>query len=45
MAELSRVLGLSLHLAAVREICDKVDASGAPKYATALKQPIAGNGR
>jgi len=42
MAELSRVLGLGTPLAAVREVCDKVEASGAPRYATALKQPIAG---
>ena len=31
MAELSRVLGLGTHLAAVREVCDKVEASGAPR--------------
>ena len=42
MAELSRVLGLGTHLATVREVCDKVEASGAPKYAEVLKQPIAG---
>jgi len=42
MAELSRVLGLGTHLATVREVCDKVEASGAPRYAAALKQPIAG---
>ena len=42
MAELSRVLGLGAHLVAVREVCDKVEASGAPRYATVLKQPIAG---
>ena len=33
MAELSRVLGLGTHLVAVREVCDKVEASGAPRYA------------
>ena len=33
MAELSRVLGLGTQLVAVREVCDKVEASGAPKYA------------
>lgn len=42
MAELSRVLGLGTHLVAVRELCDKVEASGAPKYAAMLKQPITG---
>jgi very-short-patch-repair endonuclease len=42
MAELSHVLGLGTHLVAVREVCDKVDASGAPRYAAVLKQPIAG---
>jgi very-short-patch-repair endonuclease/Cdc6-like AAA superfamily ATPase len=42
MAELSRVLGLGTHLVALREVCDKVEASGAPRYAALLKQPIAG---
>ena len=42
MAELSRVLGLGTHLAAVRHVCDKVEASGAPRYAAALKQPLEG---
>jgi len=42
MAELSRVLGLGAHLAVVREVCDKVEASGAPMYAAGLKQPFAG---
>ena len=42
MAELSRVLGLGTHLAGVRELCDKVEASGAPQYAAALKQPLEG---
>jgi very-short-patch-repair endonuclease len=42
MAELSRVLGLGTHLVAVREVCDKVVASGAPRYAAMLKQPITG---
>ncbi len=39
-AELYRVLGLSTHLSTVREICGKVTASGAPKYAELLKQPL-----
>ena len=42
MAELSRVLGLSNHLATVREVCEKIEASGAPDYAEALKQSIDG---
>ncbi|HSV74602.1 MAG TPA: AAA domain-containing protein [Chthonomonadales bacterium] len=42
MAELRRVLGLGTHLTTVREVCDKVEASGAPRYAAALKQPVAG---
>jgi len=42
MAELSRVLRLGTHLATVREVCDKVETSGAPRYAAALKQPMAG---
>ena len=42
MAELARVLGLGTHLALVREVCDKVEASGAPRYAAVLKRPIAG---
>ena len=42
MAELSRVLGLGTHLVSVREVCDKVAASGAHKYAALLKQPLEG---
>lgn len=42
MAELARVLDLGTPLAVVREVCDKVEASGAPRYAAGLKQPIAG---
>ena len=42
MAELSRVLGLGTHLAALHEGCGKVEASGAPKYAASLKQPLEG---
>jgi very-short-patch-repair endonuclease len=33
---------LGTHLATVREITDKIEASGAPGYAAALRQPIAG---
>ncbi len=42
MAELSRVLGLSSYLLSVRIVCEKIQASGAPRYATALKKPIEG---
>ena len=42
MAELSRVLGLGTHLAALREGCGKAEASGAPKYAASLKRPLEG---
>ena len=42
MAELSRALGLGPHLAALREGCGKVEASGAPKYAASLKRPLEG---
>jgi len=42
MAELARVLGLAQHLETVREVCDKVEASGAPKYAEALTNPLEG---
>ncbi|MCE1208072.1 MAG: AAA domain-containing protein, partial [Spirochaetia bacterium] len=43
MAELSRVLGLGVHFATLHEVCDKIESSGAPKYAALLKQrPIEG---
>jgi very-short-patch-repair endonuclease len=42
MAELSRILGLGAHLAVVRKGCDKIEASGAPKYAACLRLPVAG---
>jgi len=42
MAELSRVLSLGTHLADVRHVCGRVEASGAPQYATSLKQPFEG---
>jgi very-short-patch-repair endonuclease/phosphopantetheinyl transferase (holo-ACP synthase) len=42
MAELSRVLGLGIHLTAVRRVCEKIESSGAPQYATLLKQPLEG---
>lgn len=40
MAELSRTLGLGTHLSTVRAICDKMELSGAPKYAAALRAPL-----
>jgi len=42
MAELSRVLGLGTYLETVRQVCNKIAASGAPQYATSLKQPLQG---
>ena len=42
MAELSRVLGLGTHLAALRECCEKIEASGAPNYAASLMLPLEG---
>lgn len=42
MAELSRVLGLGTYLAAVRDVCHKVEASGAPRYSAALKRQLEG---
>lgn len=44
MAELSRVLGLRTHLASVRYVCQKIESSGAPQYATLLKRPLEGAG-
>jgi len=42
MAELFRVLGLGTNLATVRDVCEKVEASGAPQYAASLKQLMEG---
>ncbi|HEY8694298.1 MAG TPA: hypothetical protein VIR57_16340, partial [Chloroflexota bacterium] len=42
MAELARVLTLGQQLQVIREVCDRIVASGATKYATALKQPVQG---
>ena len=42
MLDLSRVLGLGTHFAALRECCDKVEASAAPKFAALLKRPLEG---
>ena len=40
--ELSRALGLRGHLETVREICQRIELSGALKYATALRNPPQG---
>ena len=40
MAELSRIHGLGTHLSTVGAICGKIDMSGAPKYAAALRTPL-----
>jgi very-short-patch-repair endonuclease len=40
MSELSRVLGLGPRLHDVAEICDRIQMSGAPQLAHALKQPL-----
>lgn len=42
MVELARVLGLRTRLATVRDVCEKIEASGAPRYAESLRQPLAG---
>ena len=42
LTELSRVLGLGGHLAIVRDVCEKVEASGAPRFAALLKKPVEG---
>ena len=42
MSELSRVLRLEEHLATIREVTDEMAASGAPKYAQLLRQPLDG---
>lgn len=42
MSELSRLQGLAPYLSTVRSVSDKVLASGAPQYATLLKQPVEG---
>ncbi len=42
MRELARVLGLAGHLAVVSQITDRIEASGAPRYAASLKQPLNG---
>jgi hypothetical protein len=40
MAELSRVLGVGSRLAIVRGVCDQIEASGAPRYAEALRKSL-----
>ena len=43
MAELSHALGLRSLLTSVGDICNKIEASGAPRYAALLKEPIKGS--
>ncbi len=43
MAELVRVLGLGSYISVVHEVCGTIAASGAPKYAEMLKQPLVGS--
>jgi very-short-patch-repair endonuclease len=42
MAELSRVSALRTHLNIVDDVCGKIAASGAPRYAAALRKPTEG---
>jgi very-short-patch-repair endonuclease/phosphopantetheinyl transferase (holo-ACP synthase) len=42
MSTLSRVLALGTHLTIVRDVCGAIEASGAPQYATSLRQPLEG---
>lgn len=42
MSELSRVHGLHGYLETVRDVCRKIENSGAPKWATALREPARG---
>ncbi len=43
MEELSRVLSLATPLAVVRDICEQIGQSGAPKYSDQLRRPIDGS--
>lgn len=40
MTEVSRVLGLGSQFDAVADVCERIEASGAPQFANALKQPL-----
>ena len=42
MTELSRVAALRTHLNVVDDVCGKIEASGAPRYAAALRKPVEG---
>lgn len=42
MAELARVLGLGTYISTVQQVCGKIEDSGAPKYAEALRKPLNG---
>jgi len=42
MSELSRVSALRTYLNVVHDVCSRMEASGAPNYAAALRQPMEG---
>ena len=42
MTELSRVSALRTHLNVIDDVCSRMEASGAPRYAAALRNPLEG---
>lgn len=42
MSELSRVSALRTHLDVIDNVCGSIEASGAPRYAAALRKPVEG---
>jgi hypothetical protein len=42
MTELSRVSALRAHLNVIDDVCSRMEASGAPRYAAALRNPVEG---
>ena len=42
MTELSRVSALRTHLNVIEDVCGRIEASGAPRYAAALREPVQG---
>jgi very-short-patch-repair endonuclease/Cdc6-like AAA superfamily ATPase len=42
MTELSRVSALRTHLNVIDDVCSRMEASGAPRYAAALRNPVEG---
>jgi len=42
MTELSRVSALRTHLNVIDDVCGRIEASGAPRYAAALRKPAEG---